>query len=179
MELSTYRASEGQGKGYFIRRLSSGRDPTRRASNTIYASRGMVTVRPGHFWSYNRDTAPSPYFVAEDTASGEIIGTVHPRIGHSRALQNSGARILALVPWQSTAGAPSGHRRLWCGGLVEHFQAAAAGLSWICPVMPTMSWAIALYEKARLPPGSRLSPSRGQDWGPINEKLFASPIRGL
>src|SRR5690606_13204357 len=69
LDISTYRASRRQPRGFFIRRLSTEADA--RAVNRIYGSRGMVQVRPDFFWS-NRDSRALIYLVAEDETTGEI-----------------------------------------------------------------------------------------------------------
>src|SRR5690606_19078772 len=73
LDLATYRAGRRQPKGYFIRRLSSEADAV--AVNAIYAARGMVAVLPEFFWS-TRDSRSLTYFVAEEEATGDIVGTV-------------------------------------------------------------------------------------------------------
>ncbi len=170
LELSTYRSSRRQAKGYFIRRLSSESDAE--GVNTIYASRGMVTVRPDIFWS-NRDNRAITYFVAEDTASGEIIGTV-TGIDHSRALHDPehGASLwcLAVDPQARHPGIGE----MLVRRLAEHFQARGAAFMDLS-VMHDNLQAIALYEKL----GFRRVPVFAvKRKNPINEKLFASPIEG-
>ncbi|MEM8785961.1 MAG: N-acetylglutaminylglutamine synthetase, partial [Pseudomonadota bacterium] len=49
LDLSVYRDSPRQPRGFFIRRLSSYNDAE--AVNTIYAARNMVPVSPDYFWS--------------------------------------------------------------------------------------------------------------------------------
>ena len=170
LELSTYRAGRRQPKGYFIRRLSSEADA--QGVNTIYASRGMVTVRPDIFWS-NRDNRAITYFVAEDIASGEIIGTV-TGIDHSRAFQDpehgSSLWCLAVDPQARHPGIGE----MLVRRLAEHFQARGAAFMDLS-VMHDNGQAIALYEKL----GFRRVPVFAvKRKNPINEKLFASPIEG-
>jgi len=168
LELSTYRASRRQPKGYFIRRLSSEADAD--GVNTIYAARGMVQVRPDIFWS-NRDNRAITYFVAEDDATGEIIGTV-TGIDHSRAFHDpehgSSLWCLAVDPQARHPGIGE----MLVRRLAEHFQARGAAFMDLS-VMHDNDQAIALYEKL----GFRRVPVFAiKRKNPINEKLFASPI---
>jgi GNAT-family acetyltransferase (TIGR03103 family) len=170
LDLSTYRAGRRQPKGYFIRRLSSEVDAE--AVNTIYAARGMVTVRPDIFWS-NRDNRAITYFVAEDNASGEIIGTV-TGIDHRRAFhdpeQGTSLWCLAVDPQARHPGIGE----MLVRRLAEHYQARGAAFMDLS-VMHDNGQAIALYEKL----GFRRVPVFAvKRKNPINEKLFASPIEG-
>lgn len=170
LDLSTYRAGRRQPKGYFIRRLSSEADA--QAVNTIYAARAMVTVRPDIFWS-NRDNRAITYFVAEDNASGEIIGTV-TGIDHRRAFhdpeQGTSLWCLAVDPQARHPGIGE----MLVRRLAEHFQARGAAFMDLS-VMHDNGQAIALYEKL----GFRRVPVFAvKRKNPINEKLFASPIEG-
>ena len=170
LELSTYRAGRRQPKGYFIRRLSSEADAD--GVNTIYAARGMVQVRPDIFWS-NRDNRAITYFVAEDNATGEVIGTV-TGIDHSRAFHDpehgSSLWCLAVDPQARHPGIGE----MLVRRLAEHFQARGAAFMDLS-VMHDNGQAIALYEKL----GFRRVPVFAiKRKNPINEKLFASPIEG-
>jgi GNAT-family acetyltransferase (TIGR03103 family) len=170
LDLSTYRAGRRQPRGYFIRRLSSEVDAE--GVNTIYSARGMVTVRPDIFWS-NRHSRAITYFVAEDDASGEIIGTV-TGIDHSRALHDpehgSSLWCLAVDPQARHPGIGE----MLVRRLAEHFQARGAAFMDLS-VMHDNKQAIALYEKL----GFRRVPVFAvKRKNPINEKLFASPIEG-
>jgi GNAT-family acetyltransferase (TIGR03103 family) len=170
LDLSTYRAGRRRPKGYFIRRLSSEADAE--AVNTIYAARGMVTVRPDIFWS-NRDNRAITYFVAEDDATGEIIGTV-TGIDHRRALHDpehgTSLWCLAVDPQARHPGIGE----MLVRRLAEHFQARGAAFMDLS-VMHDNKQAIALYEKL----GFRRVPVFAvKRKNPINEKLFASPIAG-
>ncbi|MBU2531248.1 MAG: N-acetylglutaminylglutamine synthetase, partial [Alphaproteobacteria bacterium] len=73
LELATYRPSKRRTKSFFVRRLSTRHDAE--AVNIIYAARGMVTVPEDFFWS-RRDNRALTVLVAEDTETGEILGTV-------------------------------------------------------------------------------------------------------
>ncbi len=170
LELSTYRAGRRQPRGYFIRRLSSESDAE--AVNTIYASRGMVTVRPDIFWS-NRDNRAITYLVAEDEVSGEIIGTV-TGIDHRRAFND---RELGSSLWCLAVDPQARHPgigEMLVRRLAEHFQARGAAFMDLS-VLHDNEQAIGLYEKL----GFRRVPVFAiKRKNPFNEKLFASPITG-
>ncbi|TKT74192.1 N-acetylglutaminylglutamine synthetase [Aquamicrobium sp. LC103] len=168
LDLATYRSSRRQPRGFFIRRLSSEADA--RAVNRIYAARGMVTVSPDFFWS-NRDNRAITYLVAEDEASGEIIGTV-TGIDHGRAFEDpeSGSSLwcLAVDPQARHPGIGEFLVRR----LAEHF--AARGAHYMdLSVLHDNAQAISLYEKL----GFRRVPVFAvKRKNPINEKLFARPL---
>jgi GNAT-family acetyltransferase (TIGR03103 family) len=168
LDLSTYRPARKQPKGYFIRRLSSEADAD--AVNTIYASRGMVPVRPDFFWR-NRDSRSLTYLVAEDEISGEIIGTV-TGVDHKRFFDDpekgSSLWCLAVDPQARHPGIGE----MLVRRLAEHF--AARGQAFMdLSVLHDNDLAIGLYEKL----GFRRVPVFAvKRKNPINEKLFASPL---
>src|SRR5690606_22891668 len=84
LDLSTYRASRRRPKGFFVRRLAAEADA--KAVNAIYASRGMVPVSPDFFWA-KRDSRSMSYFVAEEEATGEIVGTI-TGVDHGRLFED-------------------------------------------------------------------------------------------
>lgn len=168
LDLATYRSSRRQPRGFFVRRLSSEADA--RAVNRIYAARGMVPVRPDFFWS-NRDNRAITYFVAEDDASGEIIGTV-TGIDHGRAFadpeQGSSLWCLAVDPQARHPGIGE----MLVRRLAEHFSARGSAYMDLS-VLHDNEQAIALYEKL----GFRRVPVFAvKRKNPINEKLFARPL---
>jgi len=168
LDLATLRTSRRKPRGFFVRRLSSEADA--RAVNRIYAARGMVPVRPDFFWS-NRDSRALTYFVAEDEASGEIIGTV-TGIDHRRAFDDpergSSLWCLAVDP---QARHPGIGEMLVCR-LAEHFKARGAA-SMDLSVLHDNDQAIALYEKM----GFRRIPAFAvKRKNPINERLYARPL---
>ena len=168
LDLATYRSDHRQPRGFFIRRLSSEGDA--RAVNRIYATRGMVQVDPDFFWS-NRDNRAITYFVAEDEATGEIIGTV-TGIDHGRAFadpeRGSSLWCLAVDPQARHPGIGE----MLVRRLAEHF--AARGAAFLdLSVLHDNEQAIALYEKL----GFRRVPVFAvKRKNPINEKLFARPL---
>lgn len=168
LDLSTYRASRRRPKGFFVRRLASESDA--KAVNAIYASRGMVPVSPDFFWA-KRDSRSLTYFVAEEEATGEIIGTV-TGVDHGRLFadpeRGSSLWCLAVDPQSRHPGIGE----LLVRRLAEHFQArGAAHLD--LSVLHDNEQAIRLYEKL----GFRRIPVFAiKRKNPINEKLFAAPL---
>ncbi len=167
LDLSTYRASRRRPKGFFIRRLASEADA--KAVNAIYASRGMVPVSPEFFWT-KRDSRSLTYFVAEEEATGDIIGTV-TGIDHGRLFgdpeRGSSLWCLAVDPQSRHPGIGETLVRR----LAEYFQArGAAHLD--LSVIHDNEQAIGLYEKL----GFRRIPLFAvKRKNPINEKLYAKP----
>ena len=167
LDLATYRAGRRKPRGFFLRRLASEADAE--AVNRIYAARGMVPVRPDFFWS-NRDNRALTYFVAEDEASGEIIGTV-TGVDHRRAFSDpeAGASLwcLAVDPQAQHPGIGE----MLVRRLAEHFAARGAAFMDLS-VLHDNSEAIALYEKLGF---RRVALFTVKRKNPINEKLFAPP----
>ena len=167
LDLSTYRSSHQGPRAFFIRRLTTQADAD--AINRIYASRGMVTVPPDFFWS-QRDARSIVYFVAEDDATGEILGTV-TGVDHARAF-NDPERGSSL--WCLAVDAQTRHRGVGealVRRLAEYFatrQAAFLDLS----VLHDNARAIALYEKLGF---KRVPFFTVKRKNPINETLFTGP----
>ena len=167
LNLATYRASRRSPSGFFIRRLTSQSDAE--AINRIYASRGMVTVPPEFYWT-QRDARSISYFVAEDDASGEILGTVMG-VDHYRAFDDPerGASLwcLAVDPQARQPGVGEALVRR----LAEHF--AARGASFLdLSVIHDNEQAIALYEKLGF---ERVPFFTVKRKNPINETLYSGP----
>jgi len=172
LDLSTYRMSRrNKPRGFFIRRLSTREDAE--AVNTIYAARDMVPVSPDFFWS-KRDARTLIVFVAEDSETGEILGSVMG-VDHVRAFDDpergSSLWCLAVAPQAPHSGIGEALVRQ----LAEYFmtrQAAYMDLS----VMHDNEQAIALYEKL----GFRRVPVFAvKRKNPINEPLYAGPATEL
>jgi GNAT-family acetyltransferase (TIGR03103 family) len=168
LELPNYRAGRRPPRGYFIRRLSSQSDAE--AVNAIYAARKMVQVNPDFFWS-SRDNRSITCFVAEDEASGEIIGTV-TGIDHRRAFDDpehgSSLWCLAVDPQARHPGIGE----MLVRRVAEHFKARGAAFLDLS-VMHDNDMAIALYEKLGF---RRISIFAVKRKNPINEKFFAPQI---
>lgn len=167
LDLSTYRASRDQPRGFFIRRLTAKSDAE--AINRIYAARDMVTVPPDFFWS-ERDVNSICYFVAEDERTGDILGTV-TGVDHARAFNDvengSSLWCLAVDPQARQPGIGEALVRR----LSEFF--AARGLAYMdLSVMHDNKQAIKLYEKLGFERVPYFSVKRKN---PINETLFIGP----
>ena len=93
LDLSAARLRADPPRGFVIRKLLSRKDAE--AVNRIYASCGMVGVDPDFFWK-NRDNRALTYLVAEDSKTGDIIGSV-TGVDHVRAF-----------------GDPEHRSSLWC-----------------------------------------------------------------
>lgn len=139
------------------------------AVNDIYAKRKMVPVPPDFFWSHRDDRAIT-YFVAEDTATGAVIGTV-TGVNHARAFEDpecgSSLWCLAVDPQATQPGVGEALVRR----LAEHFK--TQGLAHMdLSVMHDNEQAIALYEKLGF---RRVSFFGVKRKNPINEALFVGP----
>lgn len=167
LDLATYRASRRQPRGFTIRRLIS--DADAQAINDIYAKRKMVPVPPEFFRS-PRDDRAITYFVAEDTGTGAVIGTV-TGVNHARAFEDpecgSSLWCLAVDPQATQPGIGEALVRR----LAEHFK--THGLAHMdLSVMHDNDQAIALYEKLGF---RRVSFFGVKRKNPINEALFVGP----
>ncbi|OYW40582.1 MAG: GNAT family N-acetyltransferase [Brevundimonas sp. 12-68-7] len=167
LDLAIYRASRRQPRGFTVRRLTSERDAE--AVNDIYARRKMVPVPPDFFWS-RRDDRTLTYFVAEDTTTGRVIGTV-TGVNHVRAFDDpecgSSLWCLAVDPQATQPGIGEALVRR----LAEHFK--TQGLAYMdLSVMHDNDQAIALYDKLGF---RRVSFFGVKRKNPINEALFVGP----
>ena len=164
LDLSTYRPSHDVSRTFFVRRLTSQSDAD--AINRIYAARGMVPVPPDFFWS-RRDARAITYFVAEDEATGEILGTV-TGVDHYRAFNDpergSSLWCLAVDPQARHPGVGETLVRR----LAEHYAARGAAFMDLS-VIHSNEQAIRLYEKLGF---HRVHFFAVKRKNPINEKLF-------
>ena len=168
LDLSTYRASRRRPKGFFVRRLCSEADA--RAVNVIYAGRGMVPVEPDFFWR-QRDSRSQTFLVAEDNATGEVLGAV-TGIDHGRAFDDPerGSSLWCLAV---DARAPhAGIGEALVRRLAELFLARGCGFMDLS-VLHDNSSAIALYEKLGFRRAPYFTLKRKNT---INEKLFIAPV---
>ncbi len=167
LDLSTYRPSRRKPKGFVVRRMTNEDDAE--AVNRIYAQRHMVPVRPDFFWQ-KRDNRELVYLVAEDVATGEIIGTV-TGVDHMRAFNDpdhgSSLWCLAVDPQTRNPGVGEALVRR----LAELFQARGAAFMDLS-VLHDNDQAIALYEKLGF---FRVPVYTIKRKNPINERLFAGP----
>ena len=167
LDLSVYRASRRQPRGFTVRRLASQGDAE--AINRIYAARKMVQARPDFMWS-QREGSALTYLVAEDSATGQVMGTV-TGVNHQRAFNDpehgSSLWCLAVDPQATQPGIGEALVRR----LAEHYQARGAAYMDLS-VMHDNDQAIALYEKLGF---RRVSFFGVKRKNPINESLFTGP----
>ena len=167
LDLATYRAGRRQPRGFTIRRLATEQDAE--AINRIYAARHMVTAPPS-FIHARRDDRTLVYLLAEDSLTGEIIGTV-TGVNHARAFNDpecgSSLWCLAVDPQAAQPGIGEALVRR----LAEHFKARELAYMDLS-VMHDNDQAIALYEKLGF---RRVSFFGVKRKNPINEVLFTGP----
>lgn len=167
LDLASYAKSERPYLGFSVRRLDSRADAD--AVNRIYAARSMVPVPPEFFWA-RRDSRAIIHLVAEDDATGAIVGTV-TGVDHARAFNDpekgSSLWCLAVDPQATAPGVGEALVR----ELAELFKARGAAYMDLS-VMHDNEHAIALYEKLGF---ERLHVFTLKRKNPINEKLFAGP----
>jgi GNAT-family acetyltransferase (TIGR03103 family) len=165
--LTTYRAGRIQPRGFQVRRLQRRSDGE--AIDRILKKCRMVGVDPGFIWK-QRDSGVLSYAVAEDPASGQVLGTV-TGIDHAEAFgdpeNGSSLWCLAVDP---QAGFPGVGRAL-VAWLADHF--AARGRAWMdLSVMHDNREAIGLYEDLGF---RRVPVFCVKRKNPINEVLFTGP----
>ncbi len=167
LDLSAYRSAAAQPRGFYIRRLSSVQDAEE--VNRIYSARGMVTVAPDFFWS-RRDSRAITYFVAEDEATGGIVGTitgVDHRAAYGDHEHGSSLWCLAVDPQATLPGIGVALVRR----LAKHFQERGAAYLDLS-VIHDNEQAIALYDKLGF---VRLPMFTIKRKNVINEALFTEP----
>lgn len=167
LDLATYRPSRRQPRGFSVRRLVSEADA--QAVNDIYAKRRMVPAPADFFWSH-RDDRTLTYLVAEDAATGAVIGSV-TGVNHVRAFGDPEAGCslwcLAVDPQATQPGVGEALVRR----LAEHFK--TQGLAYMdLSVMHDNDQAIGLYDKLGF---RRVSFFGVKRKNPINEALFTGP----
>ena len=164
LELATYRTSRRRPRGFVVRWVTSQADAD--AVNRIYLAHRMVTVPPDFMFSH-RDSRTIVYLVAEDEATGQVIGTV-TGVDHARAFDDAerGASLWCLAVDPQAARPLVGETLV--RRLAEYFQARGAqhlDLS----VMAENRQAIELYDKLGF---TRLPVFTVKRKNAINEKLF-------
>nr|WP_232372250.1 N-acetylglutaminylglutamine synthetase [Acuticoccus mangrovi] len=167
LTLADYEPSGTKPKGFSVRRMANEEDAE--AVNRIYASRGMVPVRPDFFWR-RRDSRAFTYLVAEDEATGAIIGTV-TGVDHARAFGDArhGTSLWCLAVDPQTRH--SGVGEALVRALAELYK--DRGCSTLdLSVLHDNEHAIQLYEKLGF---GRLQVYTLKRKNPINERLFAGP----
>ena len=167
LDLAHYRPSRRALRGFTVRRLASRADAD--AVNRIYAARGMVTVPPEFFWE-KRNARAITYFVAEDSTTGAIIGTI-TGVDHSQAFDDpargSSLWCLAVDPQSSRPGVGE----VLVRRITEHFKERGAAYLDLS-VMHDNEEAIALYAKLGF---ARVANFTLKRKNPINERLFVGP----
>jgi GNAT-family acetyltransferase (TIGR03103 family) len=165
--LSIYRQKSRPAKAFAIRRVNTRVDV--QAMNRLYAQRRMVPVDVD-FVVARRHSRVLTHLVAEDIASGEIIGTV-TGVDHVRAFGDpEGGSSLWCLAVDPQAGLP-GVGEMLVRQLAEHY--ATRGRAFMdLSVMHDNVHAIGLYEKL----GFRRVPAFClKRKNPINERLFVGP----
>ena len=164
LDLSSARLNADPPRGFVIRKLGSQADAE--AVNRIYASCGMVSVDPEFFWK-NRDNRALTYLVAEDTKTGEIIGSV-TGVDHERAFDDPERRSSL---WCLAVDHRASHAKIG-EALTRHLAAhfAARGRRYMdLSVIHDNESAIRLYERMGFERAPTFTVKRKN---PINEKLF-------
>ncbi len=170
--LHTLRSDQDPIRGVVVRKMASAADAD--AVNRIYTETGMVTAPTETLWR-NQLTQTFTYLVAEDTESGEVIGTV-TGVDHGFAFDDpeGGTSLwcLAVDPQTSRPGVG----RALVRTLAERYQGrgrAYLDLSVVHDNRP----AIALYERLGF---VRVPVFAVKRKNPINERLFAAaPAEGI
>ncbi|MTV25802.1 N-acetylglutaminylglutamine synthetase [Nitriliruptoraceae bacterium ZYF776] len=170
--LHHHRASRDPVRGIVVRDLRSEADAD--AVNRIYTSAGMLTAPTEQLWA-NQRTPTFTYLVAEDTDTGEVVGTV-TGIDHRHAFDDpeDGTSLwcLAVDPQSARPGVGAALART----LAERFKARGRAFMDLSVVHDNAP-AIGLYEKLGF---VRVPVFCVKRKNPINERLFsASPAEGL
>lgn len=168
LDLATYRPAPRRRQGFHIRRLITRADAD--AVNAIYAQRHMVQVPGDFFWAHRHGRALT-VLLAEDSATGEILGSVMG-VDHARAFGDPerGSSLWALAV---SAQAPhAGLGESLVRRLAERFMAQGAAYMDLS-VLHDNEQAIALYEKLGFRRVQVFSVKRRNV---INERLYAGAI---
>jgi GNAT-family acetyltransferase (TIGR03103 family) len=139
--LATYRPGRVHPQGFAVRRLQTRRDAA--DIHRLLTARGMVSADADLIWSHRR-SRKLQYFVAEDMATGAVIGTV-TGIDHAAAFDDpengSSMWCLAVDPQARQPGIG----RALVAHIADHF--SARGRSWMdLSVMHDNTAVIRLYE---------------------------------
>ncbi len=167
LSLANYRPRRTRPHGFFVRRLRGGNDAA--AINRIYTQLGMVSV-PRDFVLQNKGSRRLTYLVAEDSASGRVIGTV-TGVDHVRAFNDPEMTASLWCLAVDAQAAYAGVGESLVRHLAEHY--SARGLAWLdLSVMHDNEQAITLYEKLGF---QRFPAFCLKHKNPINEKLYTGP----
>ncbi len=171
LQLSAYRPRAAARRGFTLRRLRTRSDVA--AINTMYRARNMVAVDAQQVWKAHASRVIT-YALAEDKASGEIVG-VAMGLDHVQAFADpqhgSSLWALAVAPQAAHPGIGEALVRY----LAEHYQ--ARGRAWMdVSVMHDNAQAIALYEKLGF---QRIPAFAVKRRNAINEPLYTGPGDGI
>ena len=165
--LNQYRPGRARPKGVMIRRIHTQADIA--GINRIYASRRMVLADEEYLWAHRRSRVLL-YIVAEDTETGEIVGT-SAGVDHELFFHDpeNGSSLWSLAV---DAQAPyPGVGEALVRYLSEHYQALSRAYMDLS-VMHNNTEAVRLYEKLGF---KRVPVFCLKHKNPINEPLFVSP----
>ena len=168
--LGGYRTQHPGRRGFTLRRLRTRADVA--AINGLYLSRHMVPVDIQRVWRARASRAIT-YALAEDRASGEVIG-VAMGLDHVEAFADAqhGASLWALAV--AAQAAHPGVGEALVRYLTEHYEARGR-LYLDVSVMHDNHQAIALYEKLGF---QRIQAFAVKRRNAINEPLFTGPEDG-
>ena len=171
LNLTAYHPQSAGRRGFTLRRLRTRADVA--AINVLYRARRMVAVDAPAVWKARASRSVS-YALAEDRASGEVIG-VAMGLDHVEAFADPqhGASLwaLAVAPQAAHPGVGEALVRY----LAEHFM--ARGREWMdVSVLHDNEQAIALYEKLGF---QRIPAFAVKRRNAINEPLFTGGGEGL
>lgn len=165
--LTGYRPGAAARRGFTLRRLRTRSDLA--AINALYLGRGMVPVEVAGTWRRRADRKIT-YALAEDSASGEILG-VAMGVDHVEAFgdpgEGSSLWSLAVAPQAPHPGIGEALVRF----LAETFMARGRSFMDVS-VMHDNAQAIALYEKLGF---QRINVFAVKRRNAINEPLFTGP----
>ena len=165
LHMERYRPPGTPPRGVLVRTVGAREDLE--AANRICATVGMVTGDVDVLWA-NQRTRTFTHLVAQDTATGEVVGTV-TGVDHVLAFGDpdggSSLWALAVHPQARVPGVGQALTRT----LAERYK--ARGRAWMdLSVLHTNASAIALYEKLGFVRTGAVCVKRKN---PINEPLFA------
>lgn len=163
---SNYQPARPRRREYIVRQVRKETDAA--AINRIYNLRHMVPVNPEFVWAHRTDPR-LVYLVAEDTRTGEIIGTT-TGVNHAATFEDpeKGSSLWCLAI--SAATPYSGVGQALVRHLAEHFQ--TQGCSFMdLSVLHDNAGAIGLYEKLGF---ERVPLFCVKRKNPINQPLFVT-----
>ena len=167
LDLAGFEPAGREPQGFSVRPMAGETDAE--ATNRIYAARNMVQVRPDFFWQARESRALS-YLVAEDDATGTMIGTI-TCVDHAGAFgdaeRGSSLWCLAVDPQATQPGIGEALVR----ATAEHFRERGAAFLDLS-VLHDNDHAIRLYEKLGFRRVPYFSVKRKNS---INERLFTGP----